>query len=151
MLSSAGRQVQLFGAASGERLHTFELPAGGSQVAWHPDGTLLAVGCDDRNIHLWNVRTKKQQAILQGHQTAPFAVGFAANGDIFVSWAWDGTTRLWDTWAGRELVRFAGAAYAMSRDGRWLAGEPAYNVHRWEIVPRHEFSTLPKNRSAERR
>jgi serine/threonine protein kinase/WD40 repeat protein len=149
MLSSAGRKVQIYHAASGELVHPFALPGGGFQVAWHPKGILLAIGCDDRNIHLWNVRSKRRQAILQGHQTIPYAVGFASKGDIFVSWAWDGTTRLWDTWAGRELVRFAGAAYAMSRDGRSLAGEPAYNVHQWEIIPPHEYRTLPNSQSLE--
>jgi serine/threonine protein kinase/WD40 repeat protein len=147
VLSPAAQQLQLLDVESAKPLHTFPLPAGGLQVAWHPDGILLAVGCDDRNVHLWNIETKTRQAVLQGHQTPPFAVGFAAEGDVFVSWAWDGTTRLWDTWGGTELVRFAGAAYAMSRDGRFLAGEPAYNIHRWEIAPRYEFRTLPRSKS----
>ena len=122
------------------------VPGAGSQLAWHPGGDLLAVGCEGRNILLWNLATKTQQATLRGHHAAPFVVGFAARGDILVSWAWDGSTRLWDVWAGRELVRFTKSAYAISRDGNWLAGEPESNVHRWEVVQSHEYFTVPKDR-----
>ncbi len=45
-------------------------PAAVSQcsVAYSHDGTLLAAGCDDDRIYLWNTETQSLVTIIEGHR-----------------------------------------------------------------------------------
>src|SRR5262249_52157192 len=54
-ISSTGEhQVQVRDLESGQSLYALPHPAGVQAVAWHPEGRLLATGCDDRRIYLWD-------------------------------------------------------------------------------------------------
>src|SRR5205823_3605593 len=138
MVSWPGQQVQILDSATGHLDRQFPAPGGGHQVVWHPGGVLLAVGCGDQNVYLWDTEAGQQQAVLRGHQSGEIGVAFATGGDILVSWAYDGTNRLWDPWAGRELTRFAGLAVQVSRDGRRLAGWAGGRLSVWDVVPGRE-------------
>src|SRR5207253_10873795 len=103
-------------------------------------------------IYLWDTETDRQRATLRGHQQGEIGVTFAAGGNILASCAWDGTTRLWDPWAGRELVRLPGMLRAVSRDGRRLAVSPGWNNYAfWEVVPGHEYRSLPRRHDADKK
>ena len=52
----------------GEAKVKFEHNQTCSGLAWHPSGQLLAVGCDDRLIYLWDVDSQRRWAVLKGHQ-----------------------------------------------------------------------------------
>jgi WD40 repeat protein len=70
-------------------------------------------------------------------------VNFAAGGDVLVSAAFDGSSRLWDPWAGRELLRFAGDARHVSRDGRRLAARAGRSLSVWGLDAGGELLTFP--------
>src|SRR5262249_34147091 len=122
-----GQEVQVRDTASGDLLQKMSTPEGALSVAWHPDGVLLAVGCVDRTIRLWDTVTERHNSVLRGHQAGVDVVGFAAGGDLLVSWAWDGSIRIWDVSAGQELVRFSGLAPQLSRDGHHLVSATGEN------------------------
>jgi serine/threonine protein kinase/WD40 repeat protein len=146
--SFAGRKVLVLDPATGAERDAFGLPHGAWTAAWHPGGALLAVGCEDHTVHLRDTVSRRSHAGLRGHHGGPTMVGFAAGGDLLVSSAWDGSTRVWDPWAGHELVRFPGMARQVSRDGRRVACEAGWNVTVWEVTPSPEYRTLPRARAA---
>src|SRR5262249_52447858 len=38
------------------------------RLAWHPAGNLLATGCSDNNVWIWDVATGTRRSLLEGHQ-----------------------------------------------------------------------------------
>ena len=64
-----------------------------SSVAFNPNGTILASGSYDSTIKLWNVKSKKEIATLQGH-TSVYSVAFNPSGTILASGS--GTIKLWN-------------------------------------------------------
>jgi WD40 repeat protein len=116
-----GRTVYLFDIENGARVHQFEHPDRFNNLAWSPDGQLLAVGCDDRQIYVWETASKRLISVLEGHSNGAIEVAFRHAGDLLISWGWDGTTRLWDPIRGRERLSVYGGFVALSGDDRRLA------------------------------
>src|SRR5437899_4879620 len=80
-------------------------------LAWHPDGRRLATGCDDRKIHVWDVKTAVEvMPPWTGHTNIGIALAFNHAGDRLVSGDWNGQTRLWDARTGRLLITLASSA-----------------------------------------
>lgn len=123
--------IILWDSTSGEVIRRITAPATG-RIAWHPDGTRLAIG-DSRHISvvdlegnlLWN---------LIGHSLPKSAVAtirdltFSPDGSQLASTSSDGSTRLWDMGAdtcgaGHVLEPGArsNAALSYSPDGSVLA------------------------------
>jgi WD40 repeat protein len=113
--------VSIYDTEKGELVA--DLPIGPSQnpvVAWHPDGTRLAVGAS-RFIQIWDVETRIQQATLQGHDQQVESLSFHPNGSLLASRSWDGVLRLTDFATGRALLEMPLLVNPhFSRDGRWL-------------------------------
>jgi WD40 repeat protein len=119
---------------------------GVQSLGWHPHGELLAAGCrDGSSIHLYNGATGGEHLVLQGHKSGVTRVNFAADGDLLVSASWDGTSRLWCPWTGRELLRFWGGSW-VSRDGRRLASGAGHALAVWDVDPGREYLPLPPRR-----
>jgi WD40 repeat protein len=147
-LAIAGRsrdQVQVRDAVRGDVLQTISIAGGGLYVAWHPAGMILAVGCQDRSIHLYNSMTGSRHATLAGHSSAAQGLWFAAGGNMVISTASDWSTKFWDSWTGRELVRIAPMALQVSRASHRLVTESAGTLSLWQVEPAHEYQSLPKN------
>jgi WD40 repeat protein len=66
-----------------------------SVVEFSPDGTLLAVGGQDRVLRLWNLSTDDVR-ILTGHSAALRLVGFSPDGMRLTSIGKDAVVRTWD-------------------------------------------------------
>ncbi len=76
-------------------------------IAFHPDGKRLLSGGDNQII-LWDLATGKQIRSYEGHKADTYVsrVQFNRAGTQFVSSAYDGTTRLWDTETGENIRTF---------------------------------------------
>ncbi|MCI0704413.1 MAG: serine/threonine-protein kinase, partial [Planctomycetia bacterium] len=144
-VASSGGDIQVREVSTGNILR--KLPARSSvwQFAWHPDGVLLAAGCADSHLYLWDMVTGQEHAVLRGHQAGVVRVAFSPDGETLLSSAWDGSSRLWDSWTGRELVRFPGEARHFSRDGRRLAGVVGTKLAVWDVAMSREYRSLPKS------
>jgi WD40 repeat protein len=160
-ISPDGRQIavgfrgnpsaDLFDLKTGARVHQFQLPGPFNDLAWSGDGQLLAVACDDRQIYVWEVASRRLISVLEGHVGAGIEVVFGHGGDFLVSRSWDGTTRFWDPIRGRERLGVKGGLVAISGDDRRMALiNPLGEVEIREVAAGRECRTLYHGRIGNR-
>ena len=134
----------------------------GTRVAFSRDGTLLASNVDladdeSRPIALWDVRTRKRLAILEGHTSWVNAFAFSPDGTLLASGSGsiegedDVTVRLWDVASGEEIatvevpVGHGVWSVAFSPDGNTLAwGAALGGVTLWDVTSRREIAFIEK-------
>jgi serine/threonine protein kinase/WD40 repeat protein len=126
------------GAVAARRHH----PRGVHAVAWQNDGSLLATGGDDHEIHIWETASYQPLASCAGHNGPTIFLAFSRTGDWLVSASTDGTTRLWETTTGRSLVTATGTAVRLSGDDRLLAFRDATRLGLWEVADGHACRLL---------
>jgi WD40 repeat protein len=95
-------------------------------VAFSPDGRLLATGQADKTAQLWDPATGKHLRTLTGHDDRVWGVAFSPDGRLLAISSWDKTARLWDPATGKHLRTLTGhddevVGVAFSPDGRLLA------------------------------
>jgi simple sugar transport system substrate-binding protein len=95
-------------------------------VAYSPDGKLLASISADNIVTLWDVATHQQNSQLVGHIGKVNSIAFSPNGKLLASGSDDKTTILWDIAAHNILNKFRGhtdaiTIVAFSPDGKLLA------------------------------
>jgi eukaryotic-like serine/threonine-protein kinase len=139
---SAGVQVRDLssGAVTLELRH----PAGVDAAAWSPDGSLLAVGCNDRLIHLWDSSTGNETGTLAGHHWAVHDLCFDATGRWLASFGWDMTLRIWDVGSRRQLLHVNEVRVTSFRQdgGLAVAGIVGRKVKVWNFEPSVVYDQL---------
>jgi serine/threonine protein kinase/WD40 repeat protein len=146
-LSRNGRDagtVQVRALETGHVLYTVSHAADVQAVAWHPGGRLLATGCDDRRIYLWDGVTGSRRNVLEGHSWEVHDLAFNQRGDWLASFGWDMTLRLWEVATGKQLwhledVRLVGFGQAEPLRAAAISGR---QVRAWSCVPSTEFHVL---------
>src|SRR5262249_34867897 len=83
---------------------TLPHPAAVLDVAFSPDGALLATACADGNARLWRADTGALVRTLRGHTDDVTSVAFSPDGRLLVTASRDHDARIWDVAPGR-LVR----------------------------------------------
>ncbi len=140
------RLVRVFDTESGKEIATFEHPAEidvmGRSIAWRGDGRLLAVGCSDSMIYVWDVAQRRMQAALEGHQDQLILLAFSHDGKFLLSQSWDGTTRLWDAVRGRQRLVISGLFAGVSAVDSKLALVTGDGLGLWEMAEARECRVL---------
>ena len=77
-------------------------------VAFNPNGTILANGFNNNTIKLWNVETKSEILIFQGHNGSIMSVAFNNNGSILASGSEDNSIKLWSIETSTEITTLQG-------------------------------------------
>lgn len=65
-------------------------------VIFSPQGDLLAEGRLDNCVRLWDMRTRREIAVLRGHNHWVQSVRFSRDGSLLATGAWDGSVCLWE-------------------------------------------------------
>ncbi|MEM7296737.1 MAG: High-affnity carbon uptake protein Hat/HatR [Bacteroidota bacterium] len=111
-----------------------------------PDEKWLAVGSDDENILLYNLKGKNAvQKTLSGHRGAVFDLVFLPDNKGFISASGDKVIRRNDFNRNTELARVSSRvkALAISPDGRFLAGgSESGSVLLWDLTNENEETTI---------
>ena len=90
-------------------------------VATAPDGRLVATGCYDGTIRLWDWTTGTVR-VLRGHRKEVFGLAFGPRGRLLASGSGDGNVRIWSLKTGKSRVlsghldRVYGVAFDTSGD-----------------------------------
>ena len=97
-----------------------------NDVAFSPDGRLLATASEDKTIGLWEVGTWRKVRLFPGHTRAIETVKFSPDGRWLASGGVDRTIRIWDISNGHELRQWVAnsqgvSALAFTSDGSRLA------------------------------
>jgi serine/threonine protein kinase/WD40 repeat protein/tetratricopeptide (TPR) repeat protein len=131
--------VQLRELESGNELATFKHPSDVYALAWRDDGRVLATGCYDHDVYLWEVANPAQPLrILKGHFGAVENLTFSHGGDLLFSNSWDSTDRLWDPMTGQQLVSRPGGVY---REYLFRADDQALDDG-WQVATGRECRTF---------
>jgi WD40 repeat protein len=89
--------VRIVDAESGRTIRSLSNPTeAGYSVAYSPDGTMLASGCQDRTVKVWDARTGELLHTFQGHTAWVKGIAFAPDSRRLVSSSLDGTIKVWD-------------------------------------------------------
>jgi len=95
-------------------------------LVFSPDGKMLATGCQDGTIGLWQVATGKEYRRIHHDRDLATCLAFSADGKMLASGSGGGLVYLWEVSTGQERARFPGhtgnvTSVAFAQDGRTLA------------------------------
>ena len=96
-------------------------------MAFFPDGRHAASAVHDKFVHIWDLETGLEQALLRGHDSTISGLSVSADGRRIVTGSFDGTVILWDVAQASILHRFEmppndkGACVAFDSDGNIVA------------------------------
>lgn len=124
-------------------------------LAFSPDGRLIATAGVDQNVIIWNATTGAVLKTLRGHTLAVNGVEFSPDGRLLATAGHDRTIRLWDATAGVTLATLAGhtgwvRAVRFSPDGRTLATTSHdQTIILWDIATHTRLATITDHSDAD--
>jgi WD40 repeat protein len=127
--------VQVWNAATGNHLSTYNLGHSAWSVAWSPDGKYLVAGTGSagsnypvssgNTVKVWNAATGQTILTYKGYSddTNIYALGWSPNGQYIASGGSDQSVRIWNAKTGQTLEIYKGFTdvvwdVAWSRDGK---------------------------------
>ena len=126
------------------RGHTNEV----TDLAFSPDGRMLATASKDRTIRLWNLESRINTGTFSGHGSGALAVAFSPDGKLLASGGYDKMVRLWNIDRGVESLTLEGHthfvdAVEFSPDGLTLASA-SYDgtIRLWDVGSGSEIRVL---------
>jgi serine/threonine protein kinase/WD40 repeat protein len=96
--------VLIINTSTGEIISRLIHPRPVWGIAWSPDGSRVATGCDDRYVYIWDHAEERIRLRLHGHSSLATRLFFDSSGEFLFSNAWDGTTRVWNSYLGHCLT-----------------------------------------------
>ncbi|KAF7370909.1 Chromatin associated protein [Mycena sanguinolenta] len=122
--------------------------AGVTSVAISPDGALVAAGCVDAVVRIWNVPSGVLVEQLRGHQDSVYSVVFTHDGYGLVSGSLDNTLKYWNLRGSKArkeggkptqcMTTFLGhkdyvLSVGVSRDSQWfVSGSKDRGIQFWD-------------------
>ncbi len=114
-------------------------------VSFSPNGAVLASGCDDGSVRIWNLETRQEWQHLQANGGEVRSVSFSSNGSLLASGNIEGMVQLWEVETGQECRRFEGHTERVSSvsfcpDGALLAsGGWDSTIRLWDVETGQEW------------
>ena len=104
----------------------------GLESALSADGSVLAVGCADESIQLFDTTSGELIGSCLGHKQNVSSLAFSPDGRTLAPQAMTSTLKLWNVATQQELLtvrRLGGALRGLtfSPDGQWLVGGGSFS------------------------
>ncbi len=154
-LAIAGNDgVAIWDTEQARVIRTLPARGGARAVAFSPDGSRLAVAAEGNVLALWDLATGSARsyeiapAEQDGRPVALLSLAWRRDGRVLATGHSDGTVRVWDVKAERQLLALQIPAAAASvafdpADGRVLAsGHADGNVYLWNTAARAALRVL---------
>jgi WD40 repeat protein/serine/threonine protein kinase len=145
--------VMLWDLEGRKAARTWRGPAGywgaDTRAVLNPAGTLLAAGCADGPVRLWDVAGGQEIAQLRGHEKCSVDLAFHPDGGLLASAGEDGTVRLWEVATHAPAAVLRGHAdtvwrVAFSADGKLLASASNdKTVRLWDAQTHEQLAAIP--------
>jgi hypothetical protein len=100
--------VVVLDAGTGQLIKSLAIPDHVGDLAFSPNGRLLATGSDDYKIRLWSTDNYELLNTLEGHTHYVNGVAFSPDGRLIISGSHDTSVDIWDVQSGRLLVTLTG-------------------------------------------
>jgi WD40 repeat protein len=119
----------------------------GSRLAFSPNGRILAAGCNNNTLKLWDVEMGQEMRNLNSPGEV-VCLSFAPDGKTVAAGNWAGEVQRWNVATGERLSPLLGHtaevwSLAFSPDGRMLAtGSADQTVRFWNVTTGKEESKL---------
>ena len=98
-----GGHIKVFDTNAGTE--TLDMPTGSSvwSVSWSPDARLVAAGCQNGRVQIWNATDGSKQAEFKAHAAELRAVSWHPDGATIATADTHGDVKLLDVASGREI------------------------------------------------
>jgi len=95
-------------------------------LAWHPDGTLIAVGLDNNRVKIYDIKMQKLIQYYRVNESAINSIDFHPSGNYMIVASDDGKLKILDLLEGRQIYTITGhtggvTAVKFSKDGQHFA------------------------------
>ena len=94
-------EVRIWDARTGGLIHTWVGPSTLHRLAFHPDGSRLALATTDGAVMIWDSASGKEMLRRDLHQQTVWALAFSPDGKTIASAGSDGTVKIWDSATGK--------------------------------------------------
>jgi WD40 repeat protein len=114
--------VAVISLTNGAVCARYPVPGGAASVAWDPAGSLLAAGCVDSIVRVWNwPGDDKPIHLLRRHKAEVVNLKFHPSGLWLLSQGWDDQNCLWNLEDAHLAMVLPGMVNGFSADGTRLA------------------------------
>ena len=145
----------LWQLSAGQQLNIYPISGQVIDMAWSPDGGLMAAASSDRTVKLLHAATGEVKSIFTNGSDFNVSVAFSHDGNGLAAAGLRSPVRFWDVRDGRlifTLTNFVSARVACSPAGPLMAvgtggdwwGQRGSNVHLVDINSRKEIRMLPE-------
>ena len=159
MVATAGEDatVRLWDAATVAAVRVFRLPAVADRLAFSPGGETLAATDTTQVVHVWNVRSGREEHTLVPPKASsplveqPHGLAFSPDGARLAGAAGHRRLVVWDVASGRVLRTLTGHAWeitdvAFASDGRVATASIDGTAKIWDAVTGGVVTTLAEHR-----
>jgi WD40 repeat protein len=124
---------------------TVTLPGEPTAIAYSVNGMLIAVGHADGRVTIWEAKTGAPIRSLNAHKEAVRTLAFS--GDRLITLGKENRARIWSLsdWTEASSLEDVAFSFALSRDGRWLAGQDSKQaLWLWDLTTLKRTKQLVK-------